>query len=238
VAKRRRDLVPDIDSHAIPGFREPVSCLTHLVGAAVFVVLSVVLIRRGRGDRSRIASLAVFAVSSTFLLSMSGVYHMLAPGTARNVMQRLDHAGVFLLIAGTFTPVHVILFQGPNRWGPLVLIWSAATAGIALRTVFFNSIPRGWGTACFLALGWFGALAGIILWRRHGFAFVRPLLLGGVVYSMAVIFLGLEWPTPIPGVVGPHELWHVAVLAGLGWHWSFVWRFASGEVPNGSGPTA
>lgn len=73
-----------------------------------------------------------------------------------------------------------------------------------------------------------------MLWRRHGFAFVRLLLLGGVAYSMAVILLGLQWPTPIPGVVGPHELWHVAVLAGLGWHWSFVWRFAPGFVPNGS----
>ena len=109
----------DIEVYSISGFREPFSCLTHLVAAPVFAVLGYYLVRRGRGCRVRTASLAIMTFSSVFLLSMSAVYHLLGQGAARQVMRQLDVAGVFALIAGTITPVHAILFRGLFRWGPL-----------------------------------------------------------------------------------------------------------------------
>jgi channel protein (hemolysin III family) len=217
-----------IDAYPIPGFREPVSCFTHLLAALVFAILSFYLVRRGRGDRSRTLSLTVMACSTLFLLSMSAVYHLLGPGTGRNVMRQLDIAGVFALIAGTVTPVHAILFKGFNRWAPLLLVWSAAATGITLRTVFSESLPSAVGLAIFLLLGWGGLISCILLWRRYGFSFVRPLLWGGVAYTLGVIVLGLNWPILIPHVVGAHEVWHVAVLIGLGLHWKFVFQFAHG----------
>src|SRR5687767_13132626 len=100
---------------SIPGFGDPVSSLTHLAAAVVFAILSGFLVARGRGDAGRAASLAVFAFSCVLLLSMSGVYHLLTPDTAaRAVLMRLDHAAIFVLIAGSFTPIHVILLR--NRW--------------------------------------------------------------------------------------------------------------------------
>ena len=84
---------------SILGFSDPVSSLSHLAGALVFAWLSVVLLRRGRGDRVRMISLCVFAFSCVLLLSLSGVYHLLSPGTAvREVLKRLDHAAIFVQI--------------------------------------------------------------------------------------------------------------------------------------------
>ena len=218
----------DMCVHPIPGFQEPVSCWTHLLAAPVFSVLSVYFIRRGQGSCSRTASLSIMAFSSVFLLSMSAVSHLLGPGTGRFVMGRLDMAGVFALIAGTMTPVHAILFRGINRWAPLALIWSAAATGITLRTVFPGILSPGVADAIFLLLGWSGLFSCIILWRRYGYSFVSPLLWGGVAYTLGVVILTVEWPVLIPRVVGPHEAWHVAVLAGLGLHWKCVFQFAHG----------
>ena len=218
----------NIEAYPIPGFREPVSCFTHLFAAPVFAILGYFLIRRGRGNWGRMISLATMAISSVFLLAMSGVFHLLGPGAARSVMRSLDVAGVFALIAGTATPVHAILFSGMNRWVPLLLVWLAAAIGITLRSIYSDALAPGVGTGIFLLLGWGGLFSCILLWRRYGYLFVEPFLWGGVAYTCGAIVLALRPPAPIPGVVGSHELWHVAVLAGLGLHWWFVFRFAGG----------
>src|SRR5215213_5458383 len=104
----------------IPGFADPFSSLSHLLGAVVFLALGFVLIRRGAGNTARVVSLLIFILGSVLLLSVSGTYHLLDPtGTAREVMRRLDHAAIFVLIACSFTPPHVIMFRGAGRWGVL-----------------------------------------------------------------------------------------------------------------------
>jgi channel protein (hemolysin III family) len=103
----------------------------------VFAILSVSLIGRARGEAGRVISLAVFAFSCVLLLSLSGVYHLLTPETAgRGVLMRLDHAAIFVLIAGSFTPVHVILLRDRWHWHLLAWIWAAAIAGPCSGGVF------------------------------------------------------------------------------------------------------
>jgi channel protein (hemolysin III family) len=171
--------VTDNVIYSIPGFAEPFSSLSHLVGALVFAWLAFFLIRRGRGHRSSLISLSVFAICSVFLLSMSGVYHLLVPGgTAHAVLRRMDHAAIFVLIAATFTPIHIILFRGKWRWGMLGLVWGTGMIAGVLKMVFFNGFPDALGVALYLGLGWLGAISGIALWRRYGFGFVGPLLWG------------------------------------------------------------
>jgi len=149
-----KDSVRRNDVYSIPGFAEPADCLTHLAGAAVFAVLTVLLLRRGRGSRGRVVLLSVFAFSCIFALSMSGVYHLLPFGsTAREILRRLDHAAIFTLIAGTFTPVHGILFTGWRRWMPLLLVWSAAITGIVFTSVFISEIPPWFSITVYLGLG-------------------------------------------------------------------------------------
>ena len=219
-----------MEVYGIPGFREPFNCFTHFLAAAVFGVLTFWLIRRGWGHRGRVACLGVFALASVAMLSISGVYHMLGDGgTPRAVMLRLDYASIFVLIAATFTAGHGILFRGLARWGPLLVIWSLAITGITLKTIFADQVQLWLGVALYLALGWLGVFTVIALWRRHDFAFVRPALWGAAAYTVGALLLWLGQPTLIPGVVGPHEVWHLAVIAGLGFHWKFVYKFAAGK---------
>ena len=101
---------------SVPGFGEPFSSISHLIGALVFLVYGVKLIYMARSHVAWAVAVGVFVLSGVFLLSMSSVYHMLdVDGAGRDVLQRLDHAGIFALIAGTFTPAHVILFTGVWR---------------------------------------------------------------------------------------------------------------------------
>ena len=225
-------LIAGMDMLPLPGFREPVSALTHLLGAGGFAVLGFLLIHRGRGSRARVAYLGIYVGACVFLLSMSGVYHMLEfGGKARAVLERLDHGAIFVLIAGTFTPAHGLLFRGAGRWGMLLLIWGAAAAGITLKTVFFTSVSEWLGLVFYLALGWLGALSAVALWRSYGATLVKPLLWGGVAYTAGALLDCLGWPVLWPGVFGTHEAFHVAVLLGAALHWTFIWQFASGLPP-------
>jgi channel protein (hemolysin III family) len=213
----------------IPGFSEPVSSLSHLAAAVVFAVLSVSLIARGRGEAQRIVALAVFAFSCVLLLSLSGVYHLLSPGTAgRSVLLRLDHAAIFVLIAGSFTPVHVILLRDRWQWHLLAWIWIAAIAGLVLKTVYFDAMPAWLGLLMYLGLGWLGLISTTALALRSGVRFVLPLVWGALAYTLGALVDFANWPVLVAGVVGPHEVFHLAVLAGISFHWAFIRSIAKG----------
>jgi channel protein (hemolysin III family) len=212
---------------SIPGFSDPVSSLTHLAAAVVFAILSFFLIARGRGDTRQVISLAVFAFSCVLLLSLSGIYHLLTPKTAaRGVLMRLDHAAIFVLIAGSFTPVHAILLR--DRWQQHLLawIWGAAIAGVTLKTVYFDVVPEWLGLLMYLGLGWLGVISTVALARRYGVRFVLPLIWGALAYTIGALVDFLNWPMLIPQVVGPHEIFHLSVLAGISFHWAFIQRIA------------
>lgn len=220
------------DTVAIPGFSEPFSSLSHLSAALGFFLAGVVLLQRGRGDLARVFVLGVFVFSCVFLLSMSGVYHLLESGsTGHAVLQRLDHAGIFVLIAGSFTPVHWLLFSGWARWGVLLLIWILAITGITLKVIFFDAIPEWLGLSLYLGLGWIGLASGIALWRRYGAGLVRPLVFSGLSYTTGSLLEFLRTPVVIPGVLGPHELLHLGVIVGIGFHFRFLFGVLERVVP-------
>jgi channel protein (hemolysin III family) len=213
--------------YSIPGFADPVSSLTHLIGAAVFSLLTYFLVRRAWGYPVHVAVLSLFAFGSVFLLSISGVYHLLPyEWTGRMVMQRLDHAAIFVLIAASFTPPHGILFRGFQAWLPIALMWLLAVTGITLKTIFFTSLPEWAGVMIYLGFGWIGIFSGVILWCRFGFCFIVPLLAGALAYTIGAILHMAHWPVIVPGVIGSHELFHVAVLMGVACHWYFMWQIA------------
>jgi len=217
--------------YSIPGFSDPFSSLSHLAGAGLFAILSILLIRRGAGNAARVASLVVFSIGSVLLLSISGVYHLVDhDGLPRQVLKVLDHACIFVLIACSFTPPHVILFRGVGRWGMLLLVWGFAVTAITLKIIFFNTMPEALSLGLYLGMGWLGVISGTALWRRFGFKFVEPLLWGGVAYSIGAVLDFLAWPVLIPGVIQWHEVFHVAVLLGLGFHWAFIWAIADGRL--------
>jgi len=207
----------------IPGFTDPFNSLSHLIGAFIFLIYGVKLIHLARGHRGWVAAVSVFVFSVVFLLSMSGVFHLLDnEGLARAVLRRLDHAAIFGLIAGTFTPVHVILFKGFARWGILVLIWGLAIIGMTIKTIYFHELPEGLGLMFYLGLGWVGIVSAYLTHRLHNLTVIKPLIYGALAYTLGATLEFLKMPVIIPGVIGPHELFHIAVLAGIMWHWNFV----------------
>ena len=146
-------------------------------------------------------------------------------------LQRLDHAGIFLLIAGTFTAVHSILFRGIWRWGMLLMIWAIAITSITLKTIYFHDLSEWFGLSLYLGMGWLGAITGILLYRRFGFVFIRPLIYGALAYTSGAVVEFIRMPVLIPGVIGPHELFHITVLLGLGYHFAFVLSFCRYAMP-------
>ena len=220
------------DALAAAGINDPVSSLTHLVGAIAFAWLGVSLVREAEGDVVRRIAVVTFVFSCALMLLVSGLYHMSAQGgMARYVMQRVDHAAIFILIAATFTPLHAILLRGRGRWGVLAGVWALALAGLALKTMYFNSMPEWVGLTLYLAFGWLGIASVVTIGQRFGPAFVRPLLCGAAAYTAGAFADFANWPAPISPMIGSHEVFHVAVLAGIGFHWNFVRAVATGRVP-------
>lgn len=204
------------------GFCEPIASWLH-AGGAIVAVLSTRSLYRSAATPGASLALGLFGAAVVMSLTVSGVYHAIdTEAGARAVFQRLDHAFIWVLIAATFTPVHVILFRGPWRWAMLSVIWGCAAAGVALKTIFFADVSPGLGLALYLVLGWLGAVSAAKIWHQDGRRAIHLLLAGGLLYSIGGVASVAEMPVVIPGYLGPHELFHMAVLAALFAHWRFM----------------
>lgn len=209
--------------YPILGCSDPVSSLSHILGVGIFAVLSIQLLDRSRVNLAYLIGVIIFVFSVIFLLSMSAIYHFLTPGTgARALFQRLDHAAIFILIAGTFTPIQLGMFHGFSRWSILIFVWVAAITGLVLKVIFFNTMPEWVSLVCYLGLGWVGALLGVLIIKRFGFSTLKPLLYGGLAYSLGAILEFFRVPVIAHGVFEAHELFHVLVLIAIGYHWHFI----------------
>ena len=216
--------------YSIGGFYDPMSSLSHLVGTVIFFVLSIPLLISARRSRTTFWFALQFSLAALFLLSISSVYHMMVlGGTARGVMLRLDIAAIFVLIASTFTVIHGILFTGWQRWAIVSLLWTITAVGVTLRIVFFESIPGNVGDGIFLLMGWIGAVSAYLRWKKYHWRAIGPVVVGGLCYTIGALMNTFDWPVFIGKVWGPHETFHLLVLAGLGVHWAFVWSIADGS---------
>ncbi|MEE2825561.1 MAG: hemolysin III family protein [Planctomycetota bacterium] len=221
-----------VDWHSLAGIAQPFSSLSHYLGAVLFLTLSFFLLRNAQRTGG-FWSYVIFACSAVLLLTVSGTAHLFSPGSpARKILFRLDLVAIFLLIAGTFTPIHWVLFHGWRRWSVLILIWSMAATGILARLFFMDSIPYAVGTGIFVAMGWVGLFSGVLVRLQYGPGYLGPLLAGGICYTAGAVMDACQWPTPLPMIIGPHELFHLMVLAGLAFQWYFIAQIAAGRIPS------
>ena len=212
--------------HAIPGFAEPVSSMTHLLAAGIALALGIVLVIRAGRSASHRAALAVFVFGTVNMFAMSGVFHLLSPGgTPRHVLLLLDHAGIWVMIAGTCTPLYVLLARGWTRWSMLTLVWAVSVTGLVLKTVFFDTVPEWLSLSLYLSLGGF---IGWSVWHliRERPQVARLFVLGSAAYIVGSVLDLLRVPVIVPGVVGPHELFHLAILAAVCCHWTMIGQLA------------
>lgn len=175
----------------------------------------------------RLGSLAIYAASVVTALLASGTLHAVDPATElRSMLARLDHSAIFFLIAGTYTPVHVIQFKGLLRWGMLGIIWGAALSGMMLKLLFFTQIPEWVGLSIYLGLGWTGLISATLLYRMIGFRPLLPLVAGALFYTIGALLDFFDVPVLKAGVFAAHETFHLFVLAGVASHWLYVRRIA------------
>jgi hemolysin III len=203
-------------------FREPVSAWSHALGLLLAVPATLLLLRRSGGNRLKQLGFLIFGGSLAACYGGSTLYHGVR-GSWEEIawFATLDYIGIYLLIAGSITPVALVVLVGRWRWGSLTLAWLLASLGITLRLTV-HGIPLPVTTALYLAMGW-GVLACYFeLARALPPRAMNLALLGGFFYSAGALLNVLHWPVLWPGVVGPHEVFHVFVLAGSTAHVLFT----------------
>lgn len=163
-------------------------------------------------------AVAVYAASVSALFGVSALYHRHTwTGPARRRMRRLDHSMIFLLIAGTYTPVGLLVLKGTLATVVLAVVWGGAVAGIALELAWAGA-PRWLRGAVYLVLGWVAVVAMPQLFAHLGVAGGLLIVAGGLVYSAGAAVYALRRPDPVPAVFGYHEVFHLLVIAGVAAH--------------------
>jgi hemolysin III len=166
-------------------------------------------------DGQRLLAASVFAASAAVTLGTSALYHRITwTPRARLWMRRADHAGIYLLIAGTYTPVGLLTMHGNLQVVVLAVVWSGAAAAILTKLCWVEA-PK-WLAAIFaLALGWVGVVAVPQIAHAAGLPAVALLAAGGLAYSAGAVVYARRRPDPIPTVFGYHELFHALTLVAL-----------------------
>ncbi|MEW1860967.1 hemolysin III family protein [Streptomyces sp. NBC_00669] len=178
------------------------------------LISGVVLTAFAQSTRGRIAC-AVFTVTACALFGVSALYHRGNWGPrGAGILRRLDHANIFLIIAGTYTPLTILLLPGATSELLLWLVWAGALAGIAFR-VFWVGAPRWLYTPCYIALGWVAVFFLPDFMRTGGVAVMVCVVVGGILYSTGAAVYGFKRPNPSPRWFGFHEVFHSFTLAAF-----------------------
>jgi hemolysin III len=207
---------------------EPMNCLTHLFGALFSSVGMVMLLRQSWGEGLYIFSFIIYGLSSTALYLASSLFHGLKVGEGRRrLLLRLDHAGIFAMIAGCYSPLALITLKSYSPalgWGFFIAVWTMAVLGMVLRLKYLDA-PRWLSTGVYLLLGWAGVLILEPLSYVLPFGALLFMFLGGAFYSVGALVFLFKRPNLYPGVLGHHELWHLFVLAGSACHFMMIYFY-------------
>jgi hemolysin III len=201
--------------------REPVNSITHFIGIVLSIVGLIVLLVLSQGEPWRTVSFAIYGSSLILLYTASTLLHSLkvSEGFERR-LRIFDHAAIFVLIAGTYTPITLITLQKNHAvwgWSLLGIAWSFALLGVGFK-LFWITAPRWISTAIYLLMGWMAMVAIVPIAQSLSAGGLFWMALGGAFYSVGAIIYALKKPDFFPKAFGYHELWHVFVLAGSGCH--------------------
>jgi hemolysin III len=203
-------------------FREPFSAISHLAGAAAALPGAYLLLQWGSNTVAHTLSLIVYSASLFSLFSASGVYHaVVAKPRTTEILRKVDHSAIYLLIAGTYTPFCTIAFTGFWQWGMLALIWSLALAGIGVK-LFTVRAPRWFSAGVYLIMGWLSVFAMGEIMRQLSPASIGWLVTGGILYTLGALVYITKKGDIFPGVFGFHEIWHIFVLLAAAAHFAAV----------------
>jgi hemolysin III len=184
----------------------------HLWAFVVFAALGAVLIATAPGARERIAG-AVFGIALALTFGVSALYHRVTwRPAARRVMRRLDHASIYLLIAGTYTPYGLLVLSGAWQFSVLGVVWIGAALAIAQRLIWVDA-PKWLAALAGISLGWVGVVAFPQIVSETGSAGTALVVAGGLLYTLGAVVYVVQRPDPVPSVFGYHEVFHLMTIA-------------------------
>lgn len=207
----------------------PWSAITHGFGAVLALVGTILLLARALSlhlDAWRIVSFAIYGASMIGLYTASTLYHCLRTGVSgRIALRKYDHTSIYLLIAGTYTPICLGALRTAGAWGWVLfgIIWTLAVAGIILTLGWIN-MPRQLTSAIYIFMGWMAVIALYPLWQVVGWAGLFWLLAGGVLYTIGGVLYALKWPGRSNPNFGCHEIFHVFIVLGSIFHFFLMYR--------------
>ena len=203
-------------------FRDPISGLTHLGAAILALAGLVILIVITWGEASKLISALIYGISLILMFAASATYHMtISTQKVIGVLRKVDHAAIYLLIAGTYTPFCINAFSGFWKWGLLSIIWTLALIGIGIK-VFIIRVPRWVNAGVYLIMGWL-----VIAAIKEMLTTLSPvtliwLIVGGVTYTLGAIIYITKKLDFKPGIFGFHEVWHIFVMLAAAAHYISV----------------
>jgi hemolysin III len=186
----------------------------HAVAFFAALPIGVALVLAADGSTARAAAIA-YAATVAFMFGASGIYHRVTWSTrTRLLMRRIDHAGIYALIAGSYTPVGLLVLHGSWRLVVLAVVWTGAAAAIALK-VFWVAAPKWLAAVIAICLGWVAVVVLPQVASRIGITGTMLLVGGGLFYTAGGIVYAVRRPDPAPTVFGYHELFHALVVVAV-----------------------
>lgn len=207
--------------------KDPMSALTHFMGFLIAIPLMFIMVMKAYEEASAInmLSFAIYGMSLILLYGASTIYHTLQVSPEKTeLLRRIDHMMIFVLIAGTYTPVCLIPLRGKWGWTLLAIVWFFALAGIILKIVWSHA-PRWLSTAIYVVMGWVVIIAFIPLKQAIPWEGILLLIAGGVTYTLGAVIYALKWPKIQWEFFGFHEIFHLFVLGGSAFHLVFMFQY-------------
>lgn len=213
----------------IEKLKDPGSAITHFIGTLMAIFAAVPLIMKAAHEPSPIyiISIVVYAISLILLYSASTIYHSLDLGIEGNTkLKKFDHMMIFVLIAGTYTPVCLLVLDKPTGYMLLGLVWGIALVGIVIKA-FWVYCPKWFSSVLYIAMGWTCVLAFSQIMNNLSTAAFAWLVAGGIIYTIGGVIYALKLPifSALTENFGNHEVFHLFVMGGSTCHFILVYSF-------------
>jgi hemolysin III len=206
---------------------EPMAALTHFAGFLLAVAGLIVLVTFAalRGTVWHVVGFAIFGASMVLLYTASTLYHFIPiTSKAKKIMQRVDHAMIYVLIAGTYTPICIITLRGAWGWSLFGVIWGLAVVGIVWKSL--GIVKDKWlSTLFYLLMGWLAVIALVPLSQTLPPAGLYWLFAGGILYTLGAVAFAFSHVKFHHKWFGMHEVWHLFVMAGNAAHFWMLFRY-------------
>lgn len=210
--------------------KDPGSAITHFIGMLLALSAATpLLLKASKNGQLHLVALAVFIISMVLLYAASTIYHTLDVSPKVNkILKKIDHMMIFILIAGTYTPVCLIVLGNKAGWGLLVLVWAIAIIGIIIKACWITC-PKWFSSLIYIAMGWICVLAFTKIIQALPPAAFGWLLAGGIIYTVGGIIYALKLPlfNSKHKYFGSHEIFHLFVMGGSLCHYILMYQFVA-----------